>query len=481
MTSEIILSSTALFITLTIISCYNLHKINAIESFILGFCSQAFYIEYIGPTISTLLLLAMYFAFDDILLIVKNHFSFRIKLSHLLLISLPIASFLICFNYYIFDDCIFQNKLDASYAKYFITYYLKNYLIFFVIGWRVSRELSKYDFDRCLDFLERIAIASCFIAIFQLIFHAFFGYTSPVIPTSQGGKGYILDLIIGLKSYSYTLNDIPLTRPNAFFFEPKELAGFLAIMIPYILHRKNYHKALFAVFVGVLTISSTFYIVLIIAAINFVLLNHFRYLRTIILMNIFILISFAFIISNTAELILDNYGTYSDKLIYKLLLERSVTRLDTSRGMVLQDDRKDFYGIPLQRDLELPVVNFMRDYPVVFFLGYGPGNARLVPNEYFLGTPSYEQRVEGKHLGHMNMGWLYYVSEMGILFFVVYFMVITKLNLSGIKLKYYAYIVSSLFVYRVDILLVILYVIVSNTKSYPKTSFAISDSKALRL
>jgi hypothetical protein len=481
MTSELILSSIALFITLAIILCYRFNKINAIESYILGFCTQGFYIEYIGPTISTLLLLTMYLAFEDIFLIIKNQFRFRIKLSNLLLISLPIASFLLCYSYFIFNDDIFQNKLDASYAMYFIKYYLKNYLIFFAIGWRVSRDLHKYDIARFFVFLERMAIASCLIAILQLFFHAIFGYNSPVIPTSHGDKGYLLDLIVGLKSYSYTFNNIPLTRPNAFFFEPKELAGFIALIIPYILYKKKYIKALFALFVGVLTSSSTFYIVLLIATINFALLNRIKYLRTIVLMNIFILIAFAFIITNSAEQLLDKYGTYSDKLIYKLLLERSVTRLDTSMGMVLQDKRKDFFGIPLQRDLELPVVNFMRDNPIVFLLGYGPGNARSVPNDYFLGTPSYEQRVEGKHLGHMNMGWLYYVSEMGIFCFIIYFVFLTKLNINGNSLKYYAFIVSSLFVYRVDVLLVIIYVILSDKKCTLNTSFAVGNAKALSI
>jgi hypothetical protein len=457
MASDFIFTIIAIIISAIILVQYELGYLSELQALLIGYVTQAYYIAFIGQTISTLFIVFIYLILIAFVRNLLTGTRLFISKSSLALLLLPIFSIVLCYWYYNLHDDILETSQGNPLLVNFSIYYVKFYLFLAGIAWIASRDKEYGTLDKMLTFASKLSIYSCWVALFQLFIHMSVGYKTELIPTKHGGNGYILDLILGLKPYHFEYNNLQLTRVNAFFYEPKELAGFLALMLPYFLFNKRYFHSFLLILVGILTYSSTFYVGVLVSFIIFVLLRNITSIRLNVVSSIVALLVVVLLSLNLSDYFIDSLAANKDTIVYKLIAERFLNRLDFTSGTVLAEERKDFFGIPLQADLELPVVNFMRDNISVFLIGHGLGNATLVPNEYFAGTIAYEMRLTGEHKGHMNMGWLYYISQMGILFFICYFMLMTNVSFNSFGNKYYAFAICLLFICRIDILLVIMY------------------------
>jgi hypothetical protein len=110
-------------------------------------------------------------------------------------------------------------------------------------------------------------------------------------------------------------------------------------------------------------------------------------------------------------------------------------------------------GLPLQRDIEMPAVNFIKENPIFFFTGFGSGNYNLIPISYFTSDWNLKQIEDGEFKGHFDMGWIYIICEYGIIYFLILFFLFSKTKKNSFTGRFYSFLWLVFFFHRIDFLL----------------------------
>jgi len=443
--TEYFISFLCIIISICILILYISKKINIVECIIYAFVTQAYSIAQIGPTITTFYLVQTIIAFLELCYLFKNRDNFKIKKIFILLFLLPIISYLFCFVDFFFK---IRNHfyILGSPKSLFLTgpfFYIKTYIPFFLLISRLSREIRFCKFSFFFEILHKVALLSCIVGIFQYVLN---------LSTSN----IDLKAIFGLKA-AYQSDSLEKIRISAFFQEPKHFSAFLALVIPYCGYKKKYLNVALFLLIGILTISQTFYICLICFFISFFLFKKIQNVRLVIVYSLSILLFLTSLISLLKNDLIKNVYKYQDSFIYALIIERAINRYDIDDV----SENNELLGLPLQVDLERPVVNFLKDNGYLFIMGYGPGNGKFIPPNYFESNKMnyrYYKQLEENAPVHMNMRWIYVMAEFGVIFFCIFFWRLTSVKFyDNFSTHYYAYFWLIFFFNEIDILLIIFY------------------------
>ena len=295
-------------------------------------------------------------------------------------------------------------------------------------------------------FIVFVAKVSCIIALFQVLIINF--------TTNE-----LMLQIAGIKSrYAFSISNLTFVRASALFMEPKNLAAFLGISFPFTIKDKNYKLAFLISLVGILTLSQTFTIFIFSFLVVFNLAKLLRNSRLIIILTVLIhMVTFIFIYS-AKDSIINNTIDNKDNPIISLLIGRAIGRYD---GTLIAGSMDEFAGIPFQQDLEAPIVRFIQDHPSVLLTGYGPNNSTFIPPSYFEGLWNYELQLKGTRTNHMNMRWLFYTSEIGLIFFLLIFLYLTTFNGRSFYFVYYSFLWVSFFYNEIDYVILIFYALLT--------------------
>src|SRR5215213_4160064 len=344
---DYIKSGICIIIVLFLVFQYLRRNSSAIELLFIAFALRYFSIPLIGPTIDVLYLFSLVIVALEFI----SFLSGKIKLSRskLMLFALPFLLFLFFLAVYIIqknhylgnlNPIVWYIKTSANYIKVFLPYFM----VAIVIK-RYADQVNTHDVYKTV---YKIANYSSLLALVQLVFFViFYNY------------GFLLQLIglTGGYNYEYSIGFVNLVRVQAFFYEPKSLAAFLGLAVPIAIHLKNKKRAILFVLVGFLTLSQTFIVILLAGFIAFVVLKKIQNVRASILWSIAIIIGLFFSVSSLKDYLLENYATKEETIAYTIFLDRALNRYSLDDP----DENRELFGIPLQPDIELPAVNFLRD------------------------------------------------------------------------------------------------------------------------
>jgi hypothetical protein len=404
----------------------------------ISFALRYFSIPFIGPTIDVMYLFCLAVGALEVI----SFLSGKIKLagSKLFLFALPFILFPLFLIVYSIQNNHYLDNLNpiAWYIKTSASY-IKTFLPYFMIGVVIKRYAHSIDVDDLFRTILKIANYSCILALVQFIaFILLYNHN-------------ILLQILGLNgayNYQYGTGGINLVRVQAFFYEPKSFAAFLGLSLPIAIYFNQRKKALLFLAVGFLTLSQTFFVILLGALIVFVLLKNIQNIRLSVFWSITLIVAFFFSVSSLKNYLLEKYATQEETIAYKIFLDRAFQRYS------LDEEDNELMGIPLQPDIELPAVNFLRDNQLFLLTGFGPGNYNTIPFKYFISQWNIDAIERGTFKGHFDMGWIYLIAEFGLLFFLVIFFVLTGIKHSGFESKFYAFLWLIFFFHRIDFLLV---------------------------
>jgi len=428
---DFVLSSIALVLSIIIFLLWYKHEITLIEGLLISTCLSYYKISFLGPTINVLFLFQI---FVSACLVISKKVKFS-KFSSILFI-LTIFSFLI---YYILLPFFYKYFNGLNIIDIFINQIIYVIKYLFPILVCISYiQISKYEtIEVFYKSLNKVAIASAAIAIFQLLLF---------ITITNNFVRELFGLIDGNK-YQYSLFGIDLVRIQAFCYEPKGLSVILGLSFPLLIIYKRFFQALFVFIVGVLTVSQTFFIVLLAAVFLFLLYKYKNAIRFNVVMAILMFFFMFNLISSFINLFQDiNHNS----LIYKVVLDRALQRFDIT---IIDNNNNDLFGLPLQRDLELPAINFFRDHNLMILSGFGTGNYKFIPSQYFVSDWNEDMLAKGTFKGHFDMGWIFFVSEFGILFSLLLFYLITNVNSNKFNNYYFSFLLVVFFFHRIDIIL----------------------------
>jgi len=429
-------------IVLVLVLCYKYLQNNQsiVQLLFTAFALKYFSIAIIGPTIDVLYLFSLFVAFLELV----SFLSRRAKVSKnmLLLFSLPFILFIQFLVVYNFQNNHYLASLNPVfwYIKTGASY-IKSFLPYFLVGMAIKRQVNNIEFENIFKVVLKIATVSCAIAFIQLFAFIVFHQNGTLLELIGLNGGY---------NYQYNILGISLVRVQAFFYEPKSLAAFLGLAVPVALHLKKKRRALLFVLVGFLTLSQTFIVILLAAFIVFVLLKSVQSIRASILSSLAIIIALFLSISSLKDYLLENYATNEETIAYKIFLDRALNRYSLDD----LDENRELFGIPLQPDIELPAVNFLRDNNVFILTGFGPGNYNTIPFKYFISDWNIAALEKGTFKGHFDMGWIYLIAEFGLLFFLFVFSILTSIQPSGFGTKFYSFLWLVFFFHRIDVLLI---------------------------
>ncbi len=445
------ISIITIIFVIIILFLYYTKKITIVECIIWGFSTQSYYITFIGPTISAFYIISCILAIDSLFIIFKTQK--RVSLRVIYLLGLPLISSIIAIIYFAFSEDTYYYIVTSKTAFYLrpFYFYFKQFFPIFLLGYRVAKEYQTYFLEKVFQSITNVIYVSCWIIIAQFLINFFFNNVD-------------LNEIVGMKKRaSMDYNGFVFYRPQAFFFEPKNFAAFISISIPIFLKERKRMMVFILIIIATLSLSQTFIAILIGGGFCFLDVKNKYSLRINIIISITSFFILTELISLSKDFIIDNYANNEEKLVYNIIMGRSVERyskLDDTNG------NETLFGMPLQKDLELPVVNFLKDNPIAFFLGFGPANTMFFPPKYFEGQWGYENRLENLGAVHMNMRWIFYTVEFGFFIFLFYLTILTNLKISNIFYKqYYSYLWIALFFNEIDILIIIMYVILYYEKN----------------
>jgi len=414
-------------------------KIDVAQLIVLGWATQS-YNMFIGPTVTPLYIIVQIFLIEEAIRFINK--GIRLRTRYVILLPFPIISSLAFLYIAAFAGDIFETRfgLVSQIAKCF-AYYIRYYLPYFVVGFKVYR--SNTDIQSFYTFVKGVAVVSSVVACIQLLVHVTIGNAT-------------LDEIFGLKDrYAFDLAGINFIRVQALFYEPKGLGAFLGIALPLFVRGRQPFAVLFITLVGILTISQTFMSMCLAATIVFLLAGFAKKVRSSLACSLVIMLLIFSAISSAKNYLVENSLSYQQQVLYKIVADRAIQRFAND------DDASDFLGIPLQKDLELPIVMFFREHPFVLLSGYGPLNNNLVPDHFFEGQWNYLAKQEGTFKGHVDMGWFFIIFEMGIIAFITIVTVLTKINSTEFNNKYYSFIWMGFFFHRIEFLLIIVFAILA--------------------
>jgi len=406
----------------------------------IAFALRYFSVPLIGPTIDVLYLFSLAITCMEIV----SFLSGRIKVSRskLILFCLPFFLFIIFLWVYALQVNHYLTSLNPFFW-YFKTSanYVKGFLPYFMVGIAVKRQSAQIDLNATFRTILKIATLSAIVSLIQIaVFVVFYQY--PLLLELVGLNGGY--------NYQYSIGSLNLVRVQAFFYEPKSLAAFLGFSIPIAFFLKMQKKVILLMVAGFLTISQTFFVIFLAAFILFVLLKKVANNRSSIICGITIIIAFFFTISSLKNYLLENYASQEETIAYKIFLDRAMQRYSLDD---LEEDR-ELLGIPLQPDIELPAVNFLKDNAIFTLTGFGPGNYNTIPFKYFTSQWNIDAIEKGTFKGHFDMGWIYLIAEFGVPFFLILFFCLTSIENGGFPGKFYSFLWLVFFFHRIDLLLV---------------------------
>jgi hypothetical protein len=432
---------------------YYKNKINAIELILYSFACSSFYIGVITSTATPFFFVSYFFFISEAAGFLRGKYKFSKKL--LVILLLPVASSLAICLLILAGVNIFEGENPSCFRVLFdvVFFYLKYLLPLVFLGTKVYRESGNYSIEFVFDVIKKIAFVSALIAIGQLII-------------SVGIKNEDILRIVGLRpafaEYVAGGQESNAARVSAFFIEPKTLASFLVISIPLYLQKKEFVKLVPVLIAGFLTASQTFLLGLIIIVIIFFLIRRLKNIR----FNVFFAlatVALAFYsISLLKEALFEYYMDHSDNYVLNLVMARAIDRYDVNKG---DGEDAQIAGMPLQKDAELPVVNFFSNKPWLYLFGYGPKNAGFIPLSYFVYNVPGSRQI-GTLSYNLDLKWFYFICEFGIVIFFIWLFYFSggfnKAVITAYEYKYYAFLLVFLFFNSVEMMIILFYSIYLN-------------------
>jgi len=428
--------------------------ITAMETLLYAFATEAYTMLMVGPTFTSTFFISIVFTLEQAHRLIRGNL--QIKPKYFLLLALPLISNIVIFMVVLLykDPFYFPNNKIVTFYFRPLYFYVKTYLPLFAIASKIVQEKDKISFQLFSDTMKKIARFSMVIAIIQIGCQYIF-------------KSVLLGEILGLqKRYMLEQSTSILTlRVQAFFAEPKNFSAFLSLSIPLFMKDRQYWLTILAITVGIFTSSQTFWINMLAALLTFIAVGGIPSARVKILSVMSIIIGMFLIVAASKEYFIKLYAKNQHNALYELALKRSVYRYDNE---FWQKDNVVF-GMPLQRDMELPVVDFLRDEPYLLLTGYGAGNSTFIPAKYFFGQLNYENRLQGIGGHNLNMRWFYIVAEFGFLSLICFFVILTKTrtHIPLFQSSYLAFIWVCFFFSQIDLFLILMALLsVYDTKRY---------------
>lgn len=449
--------SMPLLIAGVLLYLYYNRRISAVDCLLYAFASEAYSMIMIGPTFTGTFFIGIAFLIDQLHQLVRG--KLYIRREYLLLLVLPLISSVAVFLIIQFYKDPFYYPGDKYYVFYTrpIYFYLKTYLPLFAIGSKIVQEKDIYSFEDFLATVKRITKISCVIAGIQIV--AEYTFSSPD-----------LDEILGLQR-RYLMeqsNDAFSLRVQALFSEPKMLSAFLSLAIPAFLRDRNYKMTIIALVTCLLTVSQTGWINLLAGALIFFVFKGVSSIRGKVILALAAIVGLFMGVASSREYFIKQYTENQKSAVYQLVFKRSSYRYNTE----IWGKNNIILGMPLQRDLELPVVDFLKDEPYLLLSGYGGGNSTFIPPKYFFGQMNYDNRVAGVGGNNLNMRWFFILAEFGGIALVAYFLVLMKRNgnNSAFQNNYLAFVAVCFFFSQIDLIMIMVTMLSAYGGSEPQNS-----------
>jgi hypothetical protein len=420
---------------------YN-NRITALEAILYAYATEAYTMLKIGPTFTATFFVGIAFMVEQGHQLIKGQI--QIQKRYLVLLLLPaLSNFVIFLIVLLYKDPFYYppGKQAAFYLRP-LYFYIKNYLPLFAIGAKIIQEKERLSFEFFSEVMKSIAKFSCFVAIVQIVtLYIFHNETLSEIIGLQ--HRYLLEA----STSAFSL------RVQALFGEPKMFSAFLSLCIPLFMKDKEYKMAALAMLIGILTVSQTFWINIISAGITFLLVSGLPTTRMKIAGTMGVIIGVFLLIAASKEYFIKLYAQNQHNTMYQLVFKRSVYRYDNE----FWQKNNIILGMPLQRDMELPVVDFLKDQPFLLLSGYGAGNSTFIPAKYFFGQMNYEYRLNGIGGHNLNMRWFYILAEFGIFSLIMFFSILTftRPDISPFQSSYFAFVWVCFFFCQIDLFLIV--------------------------
>lgn len=417
-------------------------RITAMETILFAFATEAYTMLIVGPTFTATFFISFVFMIEQAHRLLTGQV--LIRREYLLLLVFPALSSLVIFVLVqVYKDPFYYppGKKSAFYIRP-IYFYIKSFLPLFALGAKIVQEREFLSFGLYKETMKKIAKFSFVVAFLQIISQFIF-------------KSETLGEIIGLQ-HRYLLEQSTSffsLRVQALFAEPKVFSAFLSLTIPLFMYDREYKWAAISVIMGILTVSQTFYINLLSAGICCMFLASISSVRVRILLSMAIIVGLFMGVAASSKYFIKLYAKNQASTFYQLVFKRSVYRYDNE---IWQKDNV-VMGMPLQRDMELPVVDFFKDEPYLLFSGYGAGNSTFIPARYFFGQVNYEARLAGIGGHNLNMRWFYILAEFGFFALICFFVVLTmtRPQLPPFQKGYFAFVWVCFFFSQIDLYLII--------------------------
>lgn len=443
-----------LIIVFLVIYNYRRGKLNVIQSIIIGIATETFVMWSIGHTITSRFFIVYYFFLSEFFYLLRNYKQIHLKFIYFI----PLLSGLIVILFNSSALKLFESDIPGFLSSP-IYFYVKHFLPFVLVANKIRRESTYVDIDRTFEFIIKVATYSCYLALVQLAFHIVFHHE------------FIEEAFLGVRNYNtykYEMGNLHLLRMNALFYEPKGFSAFLAIAIPISIFKYKRHKlALFYFIIAVLTVSQTFFAILFCLTLTFFIFKKIKTVLGRFVISLLGLIGIFLCISAFQSYIFDGYLDGGDDVVTKIVMERAAKRFDISSVGI----ENNFWGIPLQPELELPVINFMKDNPSYILTGHGPSNNMYIPVDYYAHTENYEPRLKRSIRGGIDMGWFHLTFEFGIIGSLLFMLFFTNIKPANkFKSCFYTFLLLAFFfhAFTIEWILVIFYVLIYYHDKQPK-------------
>ena len=441
--------------------------INSTELILYSFSCSTFFISYISETITPMFFVTTYFFVVEFTLLYRN--KTKLKLSFLLILILPVISSIIIAILIIAGIDIFDGYNPTVIRIFYdaVFFYVKYFLPLVFLGSRIYREASTNGLDNFFLVMKRVAIISCYIALFQF-------FVSLVI------KDDLVLRIIGMRpnyvSFSANGEKAVTARISAFFVEPKAFASYLIVTLPLFINGKNIKNIFLILVVGILTSSQTFTAGIILIFIIFFFLKKMFKRRAIIITSLLLIISVFFSISLLKEVIYGFYKNHSDNIIVSLILSRAIERYDIDNT----NDTKtiSFFGMPLEKDTELPMALFFSKRPYLYLNGYGLKNGGFISPDYYIFSED-DFKVVGSMSYSSDLRWYFFICEFGAITFFIWLFYFTNnfdsKVISNFENKYYTFLIAFLFFNGIELIIILIYSLFKGRIIYkPKSNLNLS-------
>ncbi len=425
----------AILVVIILYGSYKSKKINVVSMILYSWSMGGFNSTLVGVNITPLIIILFLIYIEGVLLFFKKKPVISL-LSFIIIFSPIILSLIVLvINYSYKSDLFSVSKNDLVLYIRPIYYFFKSHLPYIFFIYLVSNKVLNYNSDTFFNDVIKISKFSLVVFILQQIIYYFITNQPEVLEVINIKRRYII---------SNEYSSINVMRSGAFFPEPKDYAYFLGISLPILFYKKQYKFFVTCIIVGFLTLSNTFHSVILVYLVCFTFLGWIYSLRKKIfysILTIILLFSFAQL---ALKYISDNYLSNAENVAASILFSRLANRVDVVDSY---DEDNVVMGIPLQRDMELGVYLFFRDYPWLLVTGHGIGNNRYIPAKYYWQSTMYEDKLNGRAGGGVHMRLFFGLTEYGVLLFLLIAYFLTDIHIQRItkfESTYYAFLFVTL-------------------------------------